>query len=91
MRATFSEIAEDEAHHAALAWAVDAWACSRLDEDAVRRVRAARDEAAAAIVRDAARGALSPETRRVTGMPSADDARALARSLERTLFAGELA
>ena len=38
-------IADDELRHAALGWAVAAWADTRLSRDAVERVREARDAA----------------------------------------------
>ena len=46
VRDVMRSIAPDELRHAALGWAVDAWATSRLSEEANARVRAARDEAA---------------------------------------------
>jgi hypothetical protein len=45
-RATFVEIARDEARHAALAWAIDRWLQPRLDAETAARVAAARAAAA---------------------------------------------
>jgi hypothetical protein len=46
VRAVFATIARDEARHAALAWAIDRWARTQLDEDACARVDAAQQAAA---------------------------------------------
>jgi hypothetical protein len=46
VRDVMRAIAPDELRHAALGWAIDAWAKTRLSNDANARVRAARDEAA---------------------------------------------
>ncbi len=48
-----SMIAPDELRHAALGWAVHAWAERRLPRDARERVRHARDEAARALLDEA--------------------------------------
>lgn len=45
VRAASRAIASDEMRHAALGWAVHAWASEKLDREALARVRAARDEA----------------------------------------------
>jgi hypothetical protein len=42
VRAAFAAIARDEARHAALAWAIDRWARTKLDPAACARVDAAR-------------------------------------------------
>jgi rubrerythrin len=47
------EIAPDELRHAAVGWAVHAWIDRRLGREARERVRAARDEAARALVEQA--------------------------------------
>ena len=52
-------IAEDEARHADLAWALDAWTRTRLDRAARRRVRDARQAAVA----DARRASSTPRPR----------------------------
>lgn len=53
VRAASREIAADEMRHAALGWAVHAWACDELDGDACERVRAAQGDAVRALGRDA--------------------------------------
>lgn len=45
VRAVFAAIARDEARHAALAWAVDRWVRTRLDDSACARIDAAREAA----------------------------------------------
>jgi hypothetical protein len=52
VRAASRVIAPDEMRHAALGWAVHAWAMERLESNACDRVRAARDEAAEALGSD---------------------------------------
>ena len=51
--AAMREIAPDEMRHAALAWAIAAWADAHLSSDARARVRDARDEAVAKIATEA--------------------------------------
>ncbi len=68
-------IAADEARHAALAYAVDAWARSVLDEEGLAQVEAARAEALAGLGRTAA---WSAEVRACTGHPDAAEHHALA-------------
>jgi hypothetical protein len=53
MRAACREIADDEMRHAALGWAIHAWASAKLDAGARARVGAARDEAVRALGGDA--------------------------------------
>jgi hypothetical protein len=53
VRDVMRAIAPDELRHAALGWAVDAWAKTRLSDDANERVRAARDEAARDLLQNA--------------------------------------
>ena len=54
VRAAMKRIAVDETRHAALAWAVDAWALTLLDGAARRRVANARSAAVANLARDVA-------------------------------------
>jgi hypothetical protein len=83
IRATMSRIGPDETRHAALSWAVDAWAGERLPAAARRRVRDARHEATAELIRELGRG--EPQALRVpAGLPEAD----LAVQLASSLFAG---
>ncbi|WAS93503.1 ferritin-like domain-containing protein [Nannocystis punicea] len=49
LRAAFAEIAADEARHADLAWAIDAWLLEQLDEAARAEVAAARRAAVRAL------------------------------------------
>jgi hypothetical protein len=63
-------IAADEARHAALAWAIDAWIATRLTPGARERVRAAKRAAVAELQRDAAHP-VSPEVVAVAGLPPA--------------------
>jgi len=58
VRAAMREIAPDETRHAALAWAIAAWADARMSEDARARVRRARDEAVRALAADVERDAM---------------------------------
>ena len=55
VRAAMQEIAPDEMRHAALAWAVAAWADAQLSDDARARVRSSRDEAVRKIAAEAER------------------------------------
>jgi rubrerythrin len=63
-------IARDEARHAALAWAIDAWATPHLSAAARARVRAAQLEAFEDLRREASRPVL-PDVAAVAGMPDA--------------------
>jgi hypothetical protein len=53
VRAAMVDIAPDETRHAALAWAIAAWADLRLSEDARARVREAREQAVRTLADDA--------------------------------------
>ncbi|HVK71039.1 MAG TPA: hypothetical protein VM694_41570 [Polyangium sp.] len=79
VRAAMARIADDEARHAVLAYAIDAWAKQRLDPAARARVEAARREAARAIVAPRARDTGRDEALRVLGLPDAADADTLAK------------
>lgn len=80
LRAAFAGIARDEARHAALAWAVDRWAKTKLDPAACARVDAAREAAA----RELGSGAeLSAAVAGALGLPDGSQARGLyARALD---------
>jgi len=85
VRAAMKKIALDETRHAALSFSIDAWARSRLTREARARVEGARREA----IRELRPRASSEERgawTREAGLPSASEARALAESLEKTLF-----
>lgn len=79
VRAAMAKIAADETRHAALAWQVDAWLRTRLDRAARDRVDAARAQAAAKLVEQRCL-----EDARL-GLPSAAEARELARRLTSAL------
>lgn len=76
-------IARDETRHAALAWAVDAWASSALSTAARRRVRA-RDEASAHLLAETAI-ASAPALRSLAGLPDPDDATRMVAALHAQL------
>ena len=84
IRAAMVSIARDETRHAALAWAVDAWANTRLDAAARRRVREARHDAAKTLLTEISTG-LSPHARDQAGLPGDDEAARLAASLRAAL------
>ena len=84
--AAMAQIAEDETNHAALAFAVDAWAQSRLDERSRARVAAARAEAVT-MLRCELAVAPDPATRTALGLPDAIGAQRLCTVLEQSLWA----
>jgi hypothetical protein len=84
--AAMAQIADDETNHAALAFAVDAWACSRLDERSRARVAAARAEAVTTL-RCELSLAPDPSTREALGLPDAIGALRLCTVLEQSLWA----
>jgi hypothetical protein len=73
IRAAMIGIARDETGHAALAWAVDAWADGQLSRSARRRVREARQEAGDALLAGQT-ATLPPALRAQAGLPDADEA-----------------
>jgi hypothetical protein len=79
------QIARDEVRHAALAWAIDAWAMPRLDGAARARVRAAQLDAFEGMRRDAARR-LPPEIVDQAGLPSAAAAARLVTAFGRVFL-----
>ncbi|MGA9524094.1 MAG: ferritin-like domain-containing protein, partial [Myxococcaceae bacterium] len=81
-----ARIAVEETHHAALSWAVDRWACSKLD----RADRAALGEAqvrAAVELRDEAAGRVDADLVDKVGLPEPEKAVALVEQLTRELAA----
>jgi hypothetical protein len=77
VRAAFAVIARDEARHAALAWAVDRWARTKLDSVACARLDAARQAAAREL------GSGTDLSSSVLGLPDGSQARGLyARALD---------
>jgi hypothetical protein len=78
--AAMKQIAVDEAHHAALAYRIDAWAQQRLGIEARGRIATRRLAAARAIVNDVA-AAVDSRDRNALGLPDACTASALALGL----------
>jgi hypothetical protein len=87
VRAVMAEVAQDETRHAELAWAIEAWAFTRLDRGARRSALEARAAAVAALRSATIEGSADPETSRVLGLPSAALASALIDELGGTLWA----
>ncbi|MCY1036718.1 hypothetical protein OV207_35105 [Corallococcus sp. BB11-1] len=85
VREALGAIAPDELRHAELAWAIDAWARTRLSEDARARVEAARHEAWLVLERDAADSLMPEDVARRSGLPSPEVARGLVRELAKSL------
>jgi hypothetical protein len=80
VRRAMCAIAADEAEHASLGWAIDAWARDRLGPSDRVRVDAARDEARRGLF---ARQPVSPELGGALGLPDAAAAAHLAAELRR--------
>ncbi len=85
IRDAFRLIARDEARHAALAWAVDAWVATQLDADTYARVAAAR----AAAARELATTPMQPSG--VLGLPGAEAAQGLLARTQAAVWAGGVA
>ncbi len=90
VRRAMKRIARDEARHAELSWAVARWIEPRLDADARRRVREAKEQAVAALQSDAAREPHESLTERL-GVPNASQARALLAELQASLWSEPMA
>lgn len=84
IRAAFVRIARDETRHAALAWAVAAWAEARLDERGCARVARARRDAVRAVQRSLG-GDVEPALAERVGVPRPRERRALFEKLTRAL------
>lgn len=69
VRAVMRGIAADEARHAELAWAIDAWLHTQLGPDAHAEIAAARQSAAAAVVAGVAAGSPAPALVHDAGVP----------------------
>ncbi|HEY1958585.1 MAG TPA: ferritin-like domain-containing protein [Polyangiaceae bacterium] len=80
IRAAMREIAPDEMRHAALGWAVAAWAGARLQADARARVASARNRAVHDLLQTAS---IEPDAAiaRATGAPRARDQARLAAAM----------
>ena len=85
IRRAMGVIAVDETRHAALGWAVAAWAESRLDDEGRARVRAAR-RAAVRAVRGGATREVPPSLVREAGLPDATSAARMLAVLEVKLW-----
>lgn len=86
LRRVMARIAADEARHAELSHDLDAWLRTRLDDDAVARVDAARREAARRLL-DGMHGERDPELCARAGLPAAATARRLCEGLHAQLWA----
>ena len=84
MRAAFALIARDEVRHAALGWAIDRWAMSRLDHGAQVRVALAREAAVKELADE------RPEDLPAIGLPGLADARRLHARTYSSLWNGGL-
>ncbi len=84
IRAAMAGIARDEARHAALAWAVDAWSQSLLAPAARRRVRDARHEAIEQLL-SGQPAALPAASLADAGLPDHDEEVRLCRALAAAL------
>ena len=87
VRATMRAIADDEARHAELAWAIDAWLQAALDDDARAEVEAARRTAAAALLAGVAADSPAAALVREAGVPARAAATRLAHGLAAALWA----
>jgi hypothetical protein len=81
LRAIYREIADDEARHAALGWAIDEWVKTRLPVETHARIDAAREAA----VRELFEGE-SAEALAMLGLPMGAEARGLLARTQDTLW-----
>jgi hypothetical protein len=86
VRSTLAVVARDEARHAELAWAVDAFLDSRLTESERREVAIAREDAWTALMASLEQEP-SGHLREVTGLPSAREAALLVSGVRDLLAA----
>jgi hypothetical protein len=87
VRAVMRAIAADEARHAELAWAIDAWLDTLVDADARAEIAAARAAAAASVVASAATHAPAQALVQAAGVPDRATAARLARGLAAAVWA----
>lgn len=78
VRRVMKRIAADEARHAELSWAIDAWARQELSPEAWGRVEEARRDALAQLAAEAERG-YDEALVEIAGMPGQEEAVRLAR------------
>jgi hypothetical protein len=81
LRAVYREIADDEARHAALGWAIDTWVKTRLPAEAHARIDAARQAAVRELFEGQSADALA-----FLGLPVGADARGLLARTYDTLW-----
>ncbi len=81
---TFRTVARDEMRHAALAWAVDAWAQERLSPQARVTVERARDAAVEELLRESER--TTPQELAAAGVPESAVQRAMVAALTASLW-----
>lgn len=86
LRRAMARIAADEARHAELSHDLDAWLRTRLDDETVARVDAARREAARQLL-EGMQGERDPELCAQAGLPAAATARRLCEGLHAQLWA----
>ncbi|EYF02936.1 putative lipoprotein [Chondromyces apiculatus DSM 436] len=84
VRGVMRQVARDEAAHASLAWAVDAWVRSRLSPEALARVEAARQQALAEVA-DEARAGYAEDLCAVAGMPGAEVGQRMAQAFAQAM------
>ncbi len=83
IRAAMVRIARDEAAHAGLSLAIDAWATRHLDAADRARVDVARVEALATLRAEITRGERDPEVAAALGLPAPVEARLLLQAFAR--------
>jgi hypothetical protein len=89
VRQSLAHIAPDELRHAELSWEIDAWALSRLDAAARRRIQEARHEALRTLQREVEESAEQADFVRLAGLPSREEARKLVQGLAAWVIAAE--
>lgn len=82
-----TDIADDEARHAALSWAVAKWADARLDERARQRIAARCREAIEALHRESS-APVAPDLQGPLGTPTPEEQRLLIDVLQERLWRG---
>jgi rubrerythrin len=83
VRRAMKSIASDESRHADLAWQIDAWAMTQLDDRERAAVHSARESAVNELETTIARAAPSTEL----GLPTPADAQTMFRALRDTVWA----
>jgi hypothetical protein len=88
VRSTMARIAVDESRHAALAWAVHAWGCTRMRPAERRRIDDARQRAVRRLIDEVERGPREVHETEL-GLIGSAEARTLAASLVAHLWNDE--